>query len=115
MRIFPGIFQSFGELSLIRQWGRVLIVNLRVTGKRYVGELDENGLRHFLHFCTGAYLLFGSDITVNFIETSDFQCHPQANTCGCCLMLPVNYQNYPDLRSDFNAILNSSVWVIDIV
>ncbi len=42
--------------------------------KRCVGELDKNVLRLFLRFCTGAGLLFGSDITVNFIETSKFQC-----------------------------------------
>lgn len=83
--------------------------------KRYIGELDEKGLQLFLRFCTGADVLFGSHITVNFIETTDFQCRPQASTCGCFLNLPVNYSNYPDLRSDFNAILNSSVWVMDII
>ncbi|CAL9693084.1 unnamed protein product [Knipowitschia caucasica] len=83
--------------------------------KRYVGELDEKGLQLFLRFCTGADVLFGSHITVHFIETSDFRCRPQASTCGCFLNLPINYQNYPDLRSDFNAILNSSVWVMDII
>ncbi|KAJ3591593.1 hypothetical protein NHX12_006726 [Muraenolepis orangiensis] len=82
---------------------------------KHVGELDENGLRLFLRFCTGADLLFGKNITVTFIETSKFQSRPQANTCGCSLMLPVNDQNYPDLRSDFNAILNSAVWVMDII
>ena len=83
--------------------------------KRYLGELDEKGLQLFLRFCTGADVLFGSHITVNFIETSDYQCRPQASTCGCFLNLPINYRNYPDLRSDFNAILNSSVWVMDII
>ncbi|XP_073727002.1 uncharacterized protein [Misgurnus anguillicaudatus] len=83
--------------------------------KKYIMELDHTTLKNFLRFCTGADLLNGNRITVNFIETSDFQCRPQAHTCGCYLMLPLNYQNYPDLRSDFNAVLNSSVWVMDIV
>ncbi|KAA0723155.1 hypothetical protein E1301_Tti005274 [Triplophysa tibetana] len=83
--------------------------------KKYIMELDDTTLKNFLRFCTGADLLTGNRITVNFIETSDFQCRPQAHTCGCYLMLPLNYQNYPDLRSDFNAVLNSSVWVMDIV
>lgn len=83
--------------------------------KKYIMELDDTTLKNFLRFCTVADLLTGNRITVNFIETSDFQCCPQAHTCGCYLMLPLNYQNYPDLRSDFNAVLNSSVWVMDIV
>ncbi len=40
--------------------------------KSYVGERDENGLRLFLRFCTGADLLFGSDITVNFTKPANF-------------------------------------------
>lgn len=83
--------------------------------KKYIGELDEKGLQSFLRFCTGSDVLFGSHITVHFIETNDFQCRPQASTCGCFLNLPINYQHCPDLRSDFNAILNSSVWVVDTI
>ncbi|KAK0134209.1 hypothetical protein N1851_030221 [Merluccius polli] len=83
--------------------------------KRYIGESDNIMLRSFLRFCTGAGILFGHHITVQFIETSEFQCRPQAHTCGCYLMLPINYQNYPDLRNDFDLVLRSSIWVMDII
>ncbi|XP_035985847.1 uncharacterized protein LOC110368198 isoform X1 [Fundulus heteroclitus] len=83
--------------------------------KRYIGECDKGLLEAFLRFCTGADILFGQNITVQFIETTKFQCRPQAHTCGCLLMLPVNYQNYPDLRTDFDLVLRSGVWVMDII
>ncbi|XP_076842446.1 uncharacterized protein LOC143487027 [Brachyhypopomus gauderio] len=82
--------------------------------KTYIGELDSHTLKLFLRFYTGSNLI-GGPITVQFIETSDFQRRPQSHTCGCVLKLPVGYHNYPDLRSDFNSILKSSVWVMDII
>ncbi|XP_049329571.1 uncharacterized protein LOC103025983 isoform X1 [Astyanax mexicanus] len=82
--------------------------------KRYISELDLHTLQLFLRFCTGSNLIDGP-ITVEFIETSDFQRRPQSHTCAKILKLPIGYQNYPDLRSDFNSILSSSVWVMDIV
>lgn len=42
--------------------------------KRYIGESDSTMLKSFLHFCTGADILFGHPITVQFTETSAFQC-----------------------------------------
>ncbi|KAI9536826.1 hypothetical protein NQZ68_031135 [Dissostichus eleginoides] len=83
--------------------------------RKYIGESDNTTLKAFLRFCTEADMLLGHSITAQFIETSTFQCRPQAHTCGCYLMLPVNYQNYPDLRNDFDLILRSSVWVMDII
>ncbi|XP_072550021.1 uncharacterized protein [Salminus brasiliensis] len=83
--------------------------------KRYIREVDEGTLQRFLRFCTGADVLFGKNITVQFTETKDFECRPQAHMCTCLLLLPVKYQNYPDLRSGFNAVLNNSVWIMDII
>ncbi|XP_038159039.1 uncharacterized protein LOC119795229 isoform X1 [Cyprinodon tularosa] len=82
--------------------------------KRYIVEADHQTLQNFLRFCTGSNLV-GHSIKVEFTETSDFQRRPQAHTCGCILKLPVGYYNYPDLRNDFNSVLTSSVWVMDIV
>lgn len=42
--------------------------------KRYIGESDSTTLKSFLHFCTGADILFGHPISVQFIEMSMFQC-----------------------------------------
>ncbi|XP_036445584.1 uncharacterized protein LOC118821195 isoform X1 [Colossoma macropomum] len=83
--------------------------------KRYIRELDDSILQRFLRFCTGADVIFGKHITVQFIEKKDFECRPRANMCGCLLLLPIRYQNYPDLRGGFNAVLNNSVWIMDIM
>ncbi|KAF3832192.1 hypothetical protein F7725_025857 [Dissostichus mawsoni] len=82
--------------------------------KRYVGEVDLSTLQLFLRFCTGSNLM-EQTIKIQFIETSNFERRPQSHTCGCLLKLPVGYHNYPDLRSDFNSVLTSSVWVMDII
>ncbi|KAG9264543.1 hypothetical protein AMEX_G22824 [Astyanax mexicanus] len=83
--------------------------------KRYIREIDEGTLERFLRFCTGADVLFGKDIAVQFSEKKDLECRPQAHMCSCLLVLPVKYQNYPDLRSGFSAVLNNSVSVMNII
>ncbi|XP_053569293.1 uncharacterized protein LOC128659738 [Bombina bombina] len=82
--------------------------------KRYVGEVDQQTLHNFLHFCTGSNLV-ENPVTIEFIETTEFQRRPQSHTCGCILKLPMCYHNYPDFRSDFNALLSSPVWLMDII
>lgn len=82
--------------------------------KRYIAEIDLNTLQLFLQFCTGSDLIEKA-ITIEFIETTDFLRRPQTHTRGCILKLPVGYHSYPDLRSEFNKILTSSVWVMDII
>ncbi|KAL7860298.1 hypothetical protein AOLI_G00166470 [Acnodon oligacanthus] len=47
--------------------------------KRYIRELDDSILQRFLRFCTGADVIFGKHITVQFIEKKDFECRPRAN------------------------------------
>lgn len=82
--------------------------------KRYIGEIDFNYLQLFLRFCTGSNLL-DKAILIEFIETTDFLRRPQSHTCGCVLKLPLGYHSYPDFRSEFNSILASSMWVMDVV
>lgn len=82
--------------------------------KRYIGEIDFNNLQLFLRFCTGSNLL-DKAILIEFIETTDFLRRPQSHTCGCVLKLPIGYYSYPDFRSEFNSILTSSMWVMDVV
>lgn len=83
--------------------------------QRYIRELDDSTLQHFLRFCTGADVVFGRHITVQFTEKKDFECRPQAHMCGCLLLLPLKYQNYPDLRTGFNTVLNNAAWIMDII
>lgn len=82
--------------------------------KRYIGETDPNTLQLFLRFCTGSDLV-DQAIHVEFIETTDFVRSPQSHTCGCILKLPIGYHSYPDFRCEFNNILSSSMWVMDLV
>lgn len=40
---------------------------------------------------------------------------PIGHTCGKILHIAGHFDNFPDFRSEFNAVLESSVWVIDII
>ncbi|TKS88093.1 hypothetical protein D9C73_022217 [Collichthys lucidus] len=82
--------------------------------KRYIGEIDCKNLQLFLRFCTGSDVL-DKAILIVFIETTNFLRRPQSHTCGCVLKLPIGYYSYPDFRSEFNNILTSSMWVMDVV
>lgn len=82
--------------------------------KRYIGEIDSKSLELFLRFCTGSDIL-DKYIFVEFIEMTDFLRRPQSHTCGCVLKLPIADYSYPDFRSEFNSILTSSMWVMDVV
>ncbi|KAJ8047916.1 hypothetical protein HOLleu_00033 [Holothuria leucospilota] len=82
---------------------------------RFTRELDGVLLRKFLRFCTASDLMTCEEISVQFNERSGLSRHPVAHTCGCVLELPVTYDNYPEFRSEFKAVLESGVWVIDIV
>ncbi|XP_076095026.1 uncharacterized protein LOC143065375 [Mytilus galloprovincialis] len=85
--------------------------------QRYVRELDKVLLKKFLRFCTGSDLILdGKDtITVEFVVLDGFGRRPIAHTCGRVLRIPRNYENFTIFRSEFNNILNTSVWVMDIV
>lgn len=82
--------------------------------KRYIGEIDCKNLQLFLRFCTGSDVL-DKAILIEFIETTEFLRRPQSHTCGCVLKLPIGYYSYPDFRSEFNSILTSSMWIMDVV
>lgn len=81
----------------------------------FLREADEQHLSLFLRFCTGSDLFLGKNITVSFTQLEGFQRRPTAHTCGCYLELPVNYDNYPEFRHEMNKVLESNIWVMDIV
>lgn len=83
--------------------------------KRYIRELDESQLQKFLRFCTGSNLVTTVSIFVEFQEMSDFTRRPIGHTCGNILEIAESYENFPDFRSEFNAVLESNIWVMDIV
>ncbi|XP_048010925.1 uncharacterized protein LOC125244747 isoform X2 [Megalobrama amblycephala] len=81
----------------------------------FLREADEQHLSLFLRFCTGSDLFLGKNITVGFTQLEGFQRRPTAHTCGCYLELPVNYDNYPEFCHEMNTVLESNIWVMDIV
>nr|XP_023670815.1 uncharacterized protein LOC111845548 [Paramormyrops kingsleyae] len=83
--------------------------------KRFIRELDENKLQKFLRFCTGSDLIVADSIYVEFKEMTDFTRRPVGHTCGKILLVAESYENFPDFRSEFNAVLESNVWIMDIV
>lgn len=83
--------------------------------KRYIREMDDEKLGKFLRFCTGCHLIVSDRISVKFAVMSDFTRRPIGRTCGMFLQLCENYENFPDFRAEFNAVLESNIWVMDIV
>ena len=80
-----------------------------------------NFLLFFKYFfpITGSDLLVKENIFVRLFKcdahTSNFARSPVAHTCGCILELLDNYTELAELRGEFNGILKSAVWVMDIV
>ncbi|XP_019209152.1 uncharacterized protein LOC109197829 isoform X1 [Oreochromis niloticus] len=81
----------------------------------YVKNAEKEHLCLFLRFCTGSDLHLGKNIIIGFNELKGFQRRPVAHTCGCVLELSINYDSYPDFRSEMNSVLESNVWVMDII
>ncbi|XP_070543895.1 uncharacterized protein [Ptychodera flava] len=83
--------------------------------RRYIREVDGPTLKRFLRFCTGSDIMPDDPIKILFVNLEGIQRRPVAHTCSNLLELPLHYESYPDFRADFNAVLNSGVWLMDIV
>lgn len=83
--------------------------------KRYIRENDEDKLSKFLRFCTGSNLVVAESIHVQFTVQTDFTRRPIGHTCGMVLELSDSYDNFPQFRAEFNCVLDSNIWVMDIV
>jgi len=83
--------------------------------KRYIREIDEDKLSRFLRFCTGSDLVVTEAIHVELTYQTDFTRRPIGHTCGMVLELSDSYDNFPQFRAEFNCVLESNIWVMDIV
>lgn len=83
--------------------------------KRYIRETDEDKLCKFLRFCTGSNLVVAEAIHIQFTVQTDFTRRPIGHTCGMVLELSDSYDNFPQFRAEFNCVLDSNIWVMDIV
>ncbi|ELU18471.1 hypothetical protein CAPTEDRAFT_205533 [Capitella teleta] len=72
--------------------------------------------RKFLSFCTGADVLLVPAIDVKLFEpTNDFSRMPVAHTCGCLLEVPSSYGSVAEFSEEMSGILNSNIWVMDVI
>ncbi|XP_046555827.1 uncharacterized protein LOC124265079 [Haliotis rubra] len=83
--------------------------------KRYVKELDAKKLGMFLRFCTGSDLVTVEQITVELLPMKPFERRPIGHTCGCVLQIGEHYDTFAEFRSEFDSVLDSNIWVMDIV
>lgn len=83
--------------------------------KQYLKESDEKTRMLFFRFATGSNLPI-REITVSFmVSTSTLTRCPVAHTCTGMLELPETYESFVIFRSEFNSLLNSNIWVMDII
>ena len=72
-----------------------------------------------LHVCTllsGADVLVVDNITIRFTKPeNEFARNPVAHTCGCVLEIPETYASYMEFSEEFKTLLQSEVWIMDIV
>ena len=84
--------------------------------KKFVRGCNNERLKKFLRFCTGADLLLCDCIQIRFIgSTSEFRREPLGHTCGCVLELPDSYTSALELREELTNVLDSNIWVMDII
>ncbi|XP_041440422.1 uncharacterized protein LOC121400700 [Xenopus laevis] len=83
--------------------------------KQYVRELDQCTLPKFLRYCTGSDLIVTGKININFETMTTFTRRPVGRTCASILQLADDYTNFPDFRAEFNAVLESNIWVMEFV
>lgn len=81
----------------------------------YIREIDENKLSRFLRFCTGCDLVVAEDIQVRFTVQTDFTRGPTGRTCGMVPELPDSCDNIPEFHVELNCVLESNIYIKDIV
>lgn len=82
--------------------------------KKFIRESQESMRQAFLRYCTGADLPT-NQIYVSFINTVGLHRVPVGHTCTGILELPSTYENYLTFRSEMSNLLQSNIWVIDIL
>lgn len=84
--------------------------------RRYVREeLDSTSMPLFLRYCTGSDLLTAKVIRVCFVDLYGAARRPIGHTCGCVLEVPGEYESYLSFKEEFNAVLKSNIWIMDII
>ena len=88
--------------------------------QKYIRELSTDQLRTLMRFTTATDMMLSDSngcylkLKVNLVEMQGFGRRPIAHTCGRVLELAKHYESFPQFRAEFNAVLSSKVWVMDI-
>lgn len=123
----------FPSLDFINQlWERLVPTNVKVIDalrveltndaereclkhlKRYLRGLDKSKLERFLRFTTGSELMLFEELQVTFNQSENANRRPVAHTCSFVLEVPSTYTSFPELREEFNHILEANNWEMDI-
>lgn len=83
--------------------------------KRYLKGLDSRMVSTFMRFFSGSDLMLFDSWQVTFTDVRGYARRPIAHTCSNMLELPSTYQSFPELREEFNNVLKSEDWEMDIV
>ena len=97
--------------------------HMRISGylKTMIGNMQQNELRLFLRFVTGASVCIVPKISIEFNGLTGLGRRPIAHTCDALLELPVAYINYEDFYGDFKSIFETEsslklfAWQMDAI
>ncbi|KAK2853352.1 hypothetical protein Q5P01_006013 [Channa striata] len=83
--------------------------------QRFVKSADETKAEQILRFCTGSSVICVDKILVCFNVETGLNRRPVAHTCGATLEVPCTYSSYPEFRTEFDNILSSNYFDMDIL
>ncbi|XP_078018787.1 uncharacterized protein LOC144458879 [Epinephelus lanceolatus] len=83
--------------------------------QRYVKNADQTKAEKILRFCTGSSVICVDKIMVCFNAETGLNRRPVAHTCGATLEVPCTYSSYPEFRTEFDNILSSNYFEMDIL
>ncbi|KAF4108752.1 hypothetical protein G5714_009825 [Onychostoma macrolepis] len=106
------VAQLLQTTQLIRSQKEQMVFNHL---QRYLINADQSKTEKCIRFCTGSSVIRVDQIKVSFNAESGLSRRPVAHTCGATLDLSYNYSSYPDLRTEFDNILSSDYFEMDIL
>lgn len=82
---------------------------------RFIKEASDDIRQKCLRFSTGADVITDNKIKVEFTNCTGLASTPVSHTCTGVLQLPSRYEYFSDFRKEFNSLLSSNIWVMDII
>lgn len=87
--------------------------------RQFVGGMNQDELRAFVRFVTGASVCMTQSISIIFNALDGFARRPIGHSCSSTLELPSTYKTFPEFVSEFRSVISDSHdnynWVMDAV